>query len=146
MTAVRLKVLWDVSSMRCMPSFAQPGVPFQSTGQHLSRGPRGRSPGVWRMCAIGSRPDVAYRVTFVQTHPVQYMAPLFRYIASHCTDIDLSVLYASTPMPHQQGVGFGECFEWDVALTDGYAHRVLLPPSVSRRFDSDSFAGVDVGP
>ena len=98
------------------------------------------------MCAIGLRPDVAYRVTFVQTHPVQYMAPLFRYIASHCADIDLSVLYASTPMPHQQGVGFGECFEWDVALTDGYAHRVLLPPSVSRRFDSDSFAGVDVGP
>ena len=86
------------------------------------------------------------RITFVQTHPVQYMAPLFRYIAAHRPDIHLTVLYASTPMPHQQGVGFDESFEWDVALTDGYAHRVLLPPAPGRRFDSDSFAGTEVGP
>ena len=59
------------------------------------------------------------RITFVQTHPVQYMAPLFRHIAAHRRDIDLTVLYASTPMPDQQGVGFGEPFEWDVTLTDG---------------------------
>ena len=84
------------------------------------------------------------RVTFVQTHPVQYMAPLFRHIATHRRDIDLTVLYASTPMPDQQGVGFGEAFEWDVTLTDGYAHRILQAPAPGRRFDSDSFRGVDV--
>ncbi len=86
------------------------------------------------------------RITFVQTHPVQYMAPLFRHIAAHRRDIDLTVLYASTPMPDQQGVGFGEAFEWDVTLTDGYRHRILQPPAHGRRFDSESFRGVDVGP
>jgi len=85
------------------------------------------------------------RVTFVQTHPVQYMAPLFRHIAAHRPDIDLTVLYASTPMPDQQGVGFGESFEWDVTLTDGYPHRILAPPADGRRFQSESFIGADVG-
>src|SRR5262249_19089181 len=82
----------------------------------------------------------------LQTHPVQYMAPLFRYIATERRDIELTVLYASTPMPEQQGVGFGEAFQWDVSLTEGYAHRVLVPPAEGRRFDSDSFAGADAGP
>ena len=87
-----------------------------------------------------------YRVTFVQTHPVQYMAPLFRYIATERRDIELTVLYASRPTPDQQGVGFGEAFEWDVSLTDGYTYRILAPAAANRNFDSDSFAGVDVGP
>jgi len=86
------------------------------------------------------------RVTFVQTHPVQYMAPLFRYIATARGDVELTVLYASKPTPDQQGVGFGEAFEWDVSLTDGYTSRVLAPAASSRRFDSDSFRGADVGP
>jgi glycosyltransferase involved in cell wall biosynthesis len=85
------------------------------------------------------------RVTFVQTHPVQYMTPLFRHIAAHRRDIDLTVLYASTPMPDQQGIGFDEAFEWDVALTEGYPHRILQPPAHGRRFDSESFRGTDVG-
>ena len=55
------------------------------------------------------------------------------------------VLYASTPMPEQQGVGFGEPFEWDVTVTDGHAHRILQPPADGRRFDSESFRGADVG-
>src|SRR5437016_11198456 len=86
------------------------------------------------------------RITFVQTHPVQYMSPLFRSIAAERRDFDLTVLYASMPMPDQQGVGFGEAFEWDVSLTDGYTHRILAPAAPRRRFDSDSFAGADVGP
>ena len=87
-----------------------------------------------------------HRVTYVQTHPVQYMAPLFRYIAAERRDIELTVLHASTPTPDQQGVGFGEAFEWDVSLTDGYSCRILAPAASNRRFDSDSFGGVDVGP
>jgi glycosyltransferase involved in cell wall biosynthesis len=88
---------------------------------------------------------VGSRITFVQTHPVQYMAPLFRHIAAERRDFDLTVLYASTPMPDQQGVGFGESFEWDVTLTDGHAHRVLQPAGPGRRFGSESFLGADVG-
>jgi glycosyltransferase involved in cell wall biosynthesis len=86
------------------------------------------------------------RITFVLTHPVQYMSPLFRYITAERPDIDLTVLYASTPMPSQQGVGFGRSFEWDISLTDGYAHRVIAPSADGRRFDAESFTGADVGP
>jgi glycosyltransferase involved in cell wall biosynthesis len=86
-----------------------------------------------------------YRVTFLQTHPVQYMAPLFRHITTNCGDIALTVLYASTPTGEQQGVGFGESFQWDVGLTDGYSNRILAPAASTRRFGSDSFGGADVG-
>jgi hypothetical protein len=73
------------------------------------------------------------------------MTPLFRHIAAHRRDIDLTVLYASTPTSAQQGVGFGESFEWDVTLTDGYPHRILQPPAHGRRFEAESFRGADVG-
>jgi hypothetical protein len=84
------------------------------------------------------------RVTFVQTHPIQYMAPWFRYIAEHRPDVELTVLYGSMPTADQQGVGFGESFSWDVALLEGYRYSVLSAPAVGRRFDSESFTGVDV--
>jgi glycosyltransferase involved in cell wall biosynthesis len=91
-----------------------------------------------------SRVTTRHRVTFVQTHPVQYMAPWFRYIATNCRDIELTVLYASTPTREQQGIGFGEAFHWDVGLTEGYSHRILAPADSNRSFDSDSFTGADV--
>ena len=37
------------------------------------------------------------RLTIVQTHPVQYLAPWFRHIAANCPAIDLTVVYASRP-------------------------------------------------
>lgn len=86
-----------------------------------------------------------HRVTIVHTHPAQYMAPWFRYMAAERRDIDLTVVYASTPTPAQQGVGFNESFAWDVGLTDGYMHQVLAAPHPDRTFDSDSFTGADVG-
>jgi glycosyltransferase involved in cell wall biosynthesis len=86
-----------------------------------------------------------FRITVVQTHPIQNMSPWFRYMASERRDVALTVLYASTPTPDQQGVGFGQSFRWDVGLTDGYPHRVLREPAARRRFDADSFTGADVG-
>ena len=53
------------------------------------------------------------RLTIVQTHPVQYLAPWFRHIAANCPEIDLRVVYASRPKPEQQGTGFDRAFEWD---------------------------------
>jgi len=46
----------------------------------------------------------ATRLTIVETHPVQYNAPWFRYLAQNCPAIDLTVLYASRPTPEQQAV------------------------------------------
>ena len=44
------------------------------------------------------------------THPAQYLAPWFRFIAANCPELDLTVLYATQPTPAQQGVGFGKAF------------------------------------
>lgn len=84
------------------------------------------------------------RLTVVLPHPVQYYAPWFRYLASNCVDLELTVLYATQPTAEQQGVGFGRAFEWDVHLTSGYRCRVVRPPRSSDRVHSSYFRGVDV--
>jgi len=83
------------------------------------------------------------RLTVVQTHPVQYVAPWFRYIHEACADIDLTVLYATEPSPMQQGVGFGREVEWDVPLRDGYVSRVLRPTAPDTNVGAESFWGAD---
>lgn len=83
------------------------------------------------------------RVTVCLTHPVQYFAPWFRFIAAERPDLDLTVLYASQPTAEQQGTGFGEAFTWDIGATTGYRHLVLQPAKRGQRFDSDSLFGVD---
>ena len=65
-----------------------------------------------------------YRLAIVETHPIQYKAPLFRQLAGH-PQIDLTVLYALIPDASQQGAGFGVSFAWDVPLLDGYRYEVL---------------------
>lgn len=83
------------------------------------------------------------RLVVVMTHPVQYMAPWFRELATR-KEIDLLVLYAAAPSSTQQGVGFGGAFEWDIPLTTGYANRVVGPPDPEATFGSDSLFGINV--
>src|SRR5439155_1465097 len=84
------------------------------------------------------------RLTAILTHPVQYYAPWFRHIAARCRDIDVTVLYAAQPTAEQQGAGFGQPFQWDVPLTDGYRCRVLRPSRPGESVHSDRFWGLDV--
>lgn len=81
-----------------------------------------------------------WKLTVVETHPIQYKAPLFRLLAEDAR-FDLTVLYAMIPDSSQQGDGFGVSFEWDVPLLDGYRYEVLenraKKPSVSH------FSGCD---
>jgi glycosyltransferase involved in cell wall biosynthesis len=65
-----------------------------------------------------------YRLFAVETHPIQYKAPLFRRLAAQ-PRLDLTVLYAMIPDAAQQGAGFGVSFAWDVPLRDGYPSEVL---------------------
>jgi glycosyltransferase involved in cell wall biosynthesis len=82
------------------------------------------------------------RLTICLTHPIQYFAPWFRYIAAQRAELDLTVLYASRPDAAEQGAGFGRAFTWDVDLTSGYRHEFLQPGSAGS-VSSDTFFGVD---
>lgn len=84
------------------------------------------------------------RLTIVETHPVQYNAPWFRYVTRHCPELELTVLYASRPTAEQQAVGFNQGFEWDVPLLHGYASRIVRESRPGDSFTSDSFSGLDV--
>ncbi len=81
-----------------------------------------------------------WKLVVVETHPIQYKAPLFRQLAED-PRFDLTVLYAMIPDASQQGDGFGVSFSWDVPLLDGYHYEVLENrsdnPSVSH------FSGCD---
>ena len=84
------------------------------------------------------------RLTVVQSHPVQYLAPWFRYITANCPEIDLTVLYASRPKPEQQGIGFDCVFEWDTPLLDGYKWRIVRESVDHDDFSTRSFWGLNV--
>lgn len=81
-----------------------------------------------------------WKLVAVETHPIQYKAPLFRLLAEDAR-FDLTVLYAMIPDAARQGDGFGVSFEWDVPLLDGYRYELLEntteDPSVS------NFTGCD---
>lgn len=65
--------------------------------------------------------DGRYRVLAVATHPVQYMAPIFRRMAAH-PGIDLHVAYCSlrgAEAAHDPE--FGATVQWDIPLLEGYS-------------------------
>ena len=59
-----------------------------------------------------------------------------------CEGIDLEVLYCHRATPSEQAkAGFGVEFDWDISLTEGYAHRFLT--NVARNPRVSSFRGLD---
>lgn len=64
------------------------------------------------------------KLSVLTTHPIQYMTPWFRALAQDPA-LDLEVIFFRELSPAQQGVGFGQAFQWDVPLRQGYASRVL---------------------
>ncbi len=84
-----------------------------------------------------SRVEAALRIGFLISHPIQYLAPLFRELAKQC---DLTVFYAHRQTAEQQArAGFGVAFEWDVDLLSGYHSRFLR--NVARAPSTDRFFG-----
>ena len=80
------------------------------------------------------------RLVAVETHPIQYKAPLFRQLAAD-PRFGLTVLYAMLPDAAQQGAGFGVPFEWDVPLREGYRSYVL--ENRAKRPSVTAFSGCD---
>ncbi len=69
--------------------------------------------------------DGSYRVACLVSHPIQYQAPLFRYLAAH-PGIDLTVFFLSDLSIYAyHDSGFGVDVKWDVPLLDGYRHDFL---------------------
>lgn len=73
------------------------------------------------------------------THPIQYYSPWLRDLAAAA---DLKVYYAHNQSAEGQAkAGFGQAFEWDVPLLEGYDWTWLN--NVARRPGLDSFGGCD---
>jgi len=69
--------------------------------------------------------DSSYRVACLVSHPIQYQAPLFRYLAAR-PGIDLTVFFLSDlSVRAYPDAGFGVNVKWDVPLLDGYRHEFL---------------------
>jgi glycosyltransferase involved in cell wall biosynthesis len=66
-----------------------------------------------------------YRLAVLNTHPIQYFAPLYRRLAQE-PDIDLTVYFCSRQGSEEYlDMGFGERIKWDTSLLDGYKYKFL---------------------
>src|SRR5215472_3307253 len=66
-------------------------------------------------------PECRYNVLAIATHPVQYMAPIFRSMANHPA-FDLHVLYCTLRGAEAAyDPEFGASIQWDIPLLDGYS-------------------------
>jgi glycosyltransferase involved in cell wall biosynthesis len=89
--------------------------------------------------ASAPAPSSPWRIGVWVSHPVQYLAPWFRYLAGR---LDLEVFYAHRQPPTgQAAAGFGVAFDWDVPLLEGYRYRFLQ--NVARRPGVGTFSGCD---
>ena len=81
------------------------------------------------------------RVLFVTSHPIQYLSPWFRALEKE-SEIDLSVWYVTIPNKEMQGTGFGQSFDWDVPVLDGYQWECLT--NISKKPSLGHFRGSKV--
>ena len=67
-----------------------------------------------------------YRLAYLVSHPIQYQAPLLRFIAAD-PEIDLTVFFLSDfSLREHHDPGFGAAVKWDVPLLEGYK-SIFLP-------------------
>ena len=65
------------------------------------------------------------KLAVLNTHPIQYFAPLYRRLAQE-PDIDLTVYFCSRQGAEEYvDEGFGERIKWDRSLLEGYEHKFL---------------------
>ena len=78
------------------------------------------------MAPQSARPTKRWRVAYLVSHPIQYQAPLLRWLESHSA-VDLTTLFLSDlSVGKFHDEGFGRDVDWsDVDLLSGYRHRFL---------------------
>ncbi|MBI3316627.1 MAG: glycosyltransferase family 4 protein [Candidatus Omnitrophica bacterium] len=78
-------------------------------------------------------------IGILASHPIQYQAPWFRELAK---EFDLHVYFAHRQTSKQQAeAGFGQTFDWDTNLLEGYCYTFLENRSQSPGVDH--FLGCD---
>ena len=69
------------------------------------------------------------RIAFVNTHPIQYFAPLYAYLNAS-GDISVTALYLSDySIRGEVDKAFGRVVKWDVDLLAGYEARFVAGAS-----------------
>lgn len=94
-----------------------------------------------------------YRVAVVNTHPIQYFAPLYAYLHAHCPQIELTVFYLTDySLRDAVDPGFAERVVWDIDLLGGYQsefvgehYRTAVPESFWALRDSDIYRRIRDG-
>lgn len=77
------------------------------------------------------------RIAFVNTHPIQYFAPMYRYFAAS-GEVDVSAVYFSDySLRGSHDAGFGQEVRWDVDLLSGY--RPIFVPGAQGRGEPRGF-------
>ncbi len=67
------------------------------------------------------------RIAVVNTHPIQYFAPLYAYLNTS-PDIEVTALYLSDfSLRGATDQGFGQVVKWDLDLLAGYPHSFIGP-------------------
>ena len=92
------------------------------------------------------------RIAVVNTHPIQYFAPLYAYLSA-TPDIEITALYLSDfSLRGAVDRGFGQRVAWDVDLLAGYRHvfvgrrwREIEPFGLRAAFVPEVFAAVRSG-
>lgn len=77
--------------------------------------------------------DVDYRIAFVNTHPIQYFAPLYAHLTKN-SGLQTTALYLSDfSLKGGSDPGFGQTISWDVDLLDGYESKFMGDRAGRRR-------------
>ncbi len=80
------------------------------------------------------------KLAIITSHPIQYYAPWFRYLAEQ-RDLEFRVFYLwDFGIRQQVDPGFQQAIEWDIPLLEGYEFEFV--PNVSRRPGTKHFLGL----
>lgn len=93
--------------------------------------------------ASGQEQQRPWRVAYLVSHPIQYQAPLLRFLAASGS-LDLTVFFLSDfSLEGYRDPGFERIVHWDVPLLEGYRSSVL--PAVGRRDQVSFFSPLSHG-
>lgn len=76
------------------------------------------------------------RLVIVNTHPIQYFAPLYRALEKHLGDTFTVVYCSKKGLAVSQDYQFGERFQWDIDLLQGYSY--LFTDEADENADRDA--------